>query len=69
MIEGFSYRQTRLQSERDLYARIVARDIKREGVGSDAHLRAVRLLERTQDELDLVSRVFLEVSGLPGSQD
>ena len=69
VIEGFSYRQTRLQSERDLYARIVARDIKREGVGSDAHLRAVRFLERKQDELDLVNRVFLEVSGLPGSQD
>ena len=65
VIEGFSYRQTRLQIDRDLCARHLARDIKADGVGSDAHLRAVRYLERKQDELDRVGKVFLEVSGLP----
>jgi hypothetical protein len=64
VIEGFSYRQARIQSERDLYARIVARDSKREGVGSDAHLRAVRFLESKQEELGRASAVYQRSRGL-----
>ena len=64
VIEGFSYRQTRLQIDRDLCARHLARDIKTDGVGSDGHLRAVRYLERKQNELDRASAVYQRSRGL-----
>lgn len=64
VIEGFSYRQARIQSERDLCARIVAREITHDGAGSDIHLRAVQLLERKQVELGRASAVYQRSRGL-----
>ena len=64
VIEGFSYRQARIQSERDQLARLVARDITHDGAGSDIHLRAVQLLERKQVELGRASAVYQRSRGL-----
>ena len=64
VIEGFSYRQARIQSERDQLARLVARDITHDGAGSDIHLRAVELLERKQVELGRASAVYQRSRGL-----
>jgi hypothetical protein len=64
VIEGFSYRQARIQIDRDQLARLVARDITHDGAGSDFHLRVVQLLERKQVELGRASAVYQKPRGL-----
>jgi len=64
VIEGFAYRLRRLEISRDHHARLEEEYRKKEGEGSDFHLRAVQLLERKQVELGRASAVYQRSRGL-----
>ena len=64
MIEGFAYRLRRLEISRDYHARLEDKYRKKEGEGSDKHLRSLHLLENARARVERAGEVLAEVSGL-----
>ena len=64
VIEGFAHRLKRLETSRDYHARLEERYRRKDGEGSDSHIRSLHLLENSQARVERAEEVLTEVSGL-----